>query len=182
MHRHGVYAAILGGLLALWPLVGQTQDEPPGRQCAGRVLCRYTETNLGDSYGLPLTIQGLSICAQFCSADYWVRQTNTDAALLQFGHGGAMGPPLLAIGPFGGGPQGQWDPTQFQLRRIVWVAAPNPQAMDDGQYEETVFTWDLNRGELVQGPTRGIAPEQLARAVGDLESQGLYLLLPQQRW
>jgi hypothetical protein len=182
MHRQTVYAAILGGLLALWPLAGQTQDEPPSRQCAGRVLCRYTETNLADAYGVPLTIQGISFCAQFCSADYWVRHTNNEADLLQFGHGGAMGPPLLALGPFGTGPQGAWDPTRFQLRRIVWVAAPNARAIDDGRYEETTFTWDGTRGELVQGATRGFMPEQLEGAVGELESAGLQFLLPRQRW
>src|SRR5262249_8510577 len=122
-----------------------------------RSLCRYTETSLGD-YDLPLMIQGMGSCAQFCSADYWVTNTDSGAELLRFGHGGAMGPPLLAIGPFGPSLSGPLA-TAFRLHRVQWVPAANPQAIDDGWYEDTTYTWDAAGGVLVEGPTQRVGSD-----------------------
>src|SRR3954467_9286725 len=89
-------AASLAMLLIATPV--RAQEPPPTRQCPERLSCRVAEVNLQNYWSLPLTFQGQSTGPQFCGADCWGRHAGTGAVLLQFGHGGPMGPPLLAWG------------------------------------------------------------------------------------
>jgi hypothetical protein len=144
------------------------QESPAGR-CPELLVCRTAEVNLQNYWSLPLTIHGQSACAQFCSADYWVTRSDTGAVLLQFGHGGALGPALLAWGfRTHGNPA-----DAFELRTIVWVSSPNPQFIDDGWYEETTFTWDAAGEALVSGMVRTLTPDERQTRVREVEDAGL---------
>jgi hypothetical protein len=150
----------------------RAQEPPPTRQCPEMLTCRVAEVNLQNYLSLPLTFQGQSSCAQFCSADYWVRHAGTGAVLLQFGHGGPMGPPLLAWGFLNDVPPA----VGFRLRQIVWVSRPDTRAIDDGWYEETTYTWDAVREVLVGGMVRRLEPEQGDRLPRRLENEGMRVL------
>jgi hypothetical protein len=154
------------------------QDAQPARQCTEMLACRTAEVNLQNYWSIPLTLQGVSSCAQFCSATYWLSHTRTGEVLLQFGHGGALGPPLLAWGMINDGtPQ-----ASLRVRTVVWVSVPNPQFLGDGWYEDTVYTWDASRERLVPGATRRFDFEEyLNRAlVRMLEDEGLQVIFT--RW
>jgi hypothetical protein len=156
----------------LAPAGSMLAQEPPANQCGDMMACRTAEVNLLNYYGLPLTLQGQSTCAQFCSADYWVRHAPTGTVLLQFGHGGAMGPPLLAWGVVGQGQPAE----NLRVRTVAWVYRPNPTGLDDGWYEDTAYTWDATRETLVAGEVRRLVPEDRDRLVRSLEGDGLQVL------
>jgi hypothetical protein len=153
--------------LTLVALPVQAQ-EFSGPGCSDMLVCRTAEVNLQNYWSVPITIRGQSACAQFCSADYWVGHAGTGAVFLQFGHGGAMGPALLAWGVS----QGSQANDGFQIRTIVWVSSPNPQFIDDGLYEETIYTWDAAREALVRSTVRPIGPDDRRSAVRELEDNG----------
>jgi hypothetical protein len=176
MNRWPTALAIL--VASLIPAGAWAQEPPAIRQCPELLACRSAEVNLQNYWGIPLTLQGVSSCAQFCSADYWLRHARTGELLLQFGHGGAMGPPLLAWGVVSEGvPQ-----PALRVRTVAWIAAPNPQFIDDGWYEDTEYTWDASRELLIPGSTRRLPPEALQQRppVRMLEDEGLQVMFG--RW
>ena len=170
MMRWWVTVAAVAAMLGA-PAAG-AQEPPPARQCPERLTCRSAEVNLQNYWGLPLTFQGQSACAQFCSADYWVRHAGTGAVLLQFGHGGPMGPPLLAWGVLNDVPPA----VGFRLRQIVWVNRPGGGPIGDGWYEETTYTWDAVREALVAGTVRRLEPEEGDWLPRRLEDEGMRVL------
>ncbi len=164
--------AVVLALAIGWPVGGTLAQEPPPLQCGPMLACRSAEINLESYWGLPLIFQGQSTCAQFCSADYWVRNASRGAVVLQYGHGGPMGPPLLAWGFVGVGEPA----AQFRLRAVVWVYRPDAAGLDDGWYEDTEYRWDATRESLVAGAVRRLVPEERDGLVPSLQAEGLQVL------
>lgn len=173
MHRWFTVTALA---LLLGAPPARAQESPPTWQCPERLACRAAEVNLQNYRGLPLTFQGQSTCAQFCSADYWVRHTGTGAVLLQFGHGGPMGPPLLAWGFLNDVPPA----VGFRLRTVVWVDRPDARTIGDGWYEDTTYAWDAASEGLVAGAVRRLDPDDGDRLPRLLEADGLQVMFT--RW
>lgn len=164
-------AALLLFATIFAPANAAAQEAPPSRQCPEWLTCRTTEVNLQNYLNVPLTLQGVSSCAQFCSATYWVRHAQTGEVLSSFGHSGPMGPPLLAWSGIS-----ELADTSVRVRTVVWVGAPNARGMDDGWYEDTAYTWDAPRQRLVRGSTRRWEPEQRDRMLRTLADEDLQLV------
>jgi hypothetical protein len=172
--------ALLGGVGATNTLArtqGQSSifdnfTRQPSAQCTAAVGCQYAERDMS-SYGLPIRMQGISVCGQACGKHYWVTHNETRQVLLAI-----TDSPGLNYLVFGGTPYG----SDFTLQTLVFVVDPVAEGPMEGWYSRRIYTWDARNQRLVGQPPTTISRDEFSRVSREIQDQGLNFLLPTWNW